>query len=172
MARAFNNLGDISLMEKKWDKAIDYFKECQKNADKVDDIDLKAWAQFNMAEAYIKKFDIKKAMVSLDEAIDVLEKLSDLVGLQGAYKNYGELYTIMMDWTRAEQYFRKALDLTAGQMIPFDEASLYKEFGRMLRDKGDIDAAEKELRTALDLYSKLGSRHEIEQVKHELDKLK
>ncbi|MDD4307682.1 MAG: tetratricopeptide repeat protein [Thermoplasmata archaeon] len=171
LSRAYNNLGDIYLQTKEWDSAIKYFELCRSAAEKMNHLNMIGWSLFNSAEALSMSGRPQEAIPRCREAIDILEKLHDHVGVSAAYRNLGLAHTFLKDWNLAEQNFREAETRLDRINSPFNTAHLHMEWGSMCAAKGDKKKAKIHLEKAVVGFGQLGAKKYLENAQGRLAEL-
>jgi tetratricopeptide (TPR) repeat protein len=172
LSRAYNNLGDIFLQRLEYDSAIKYFGLCKTSAEKMNHMNMIGWSLFNTGEALAMSGRPDEAIAKCTEAIQILEKLHDHVGISAAYRNLGTAYRFKEDWTNAEKNFReseKKLDMINS---PFNTAHLHLEWGVMCKMKKDKKEAKKHLEKAAETFKEIGAMKFLEKAETHLADLK
>ncbi|MFO7619218.1 MAG: tetratricopeptide repeat protein [Thermoplasmata archaeon] len=171
LSRAYNNLGDTYLQKQDWDNAIKYFDLCKASAEKMNHLNMTGWSLFNSAEALSMSGRPDEAIPKCEQAIEILEKLHDHVGVSAAYRNLGLAYRFKKEWKKAEENFREAETRLDRINSPFNTAHLQLEWGIMCAAKGDKKGAKTHLGKAAETFEKLGAKKYLERAREALDKL-
>ncbi len=171
LSRAYNNLGDTFLQLQQWEEAIKYFDLCKQSATKINHISMIGWSLFNSAEALAMSGNPDEAIVKCNEAIEILDKLHDHVGVSAAYRNLGVAYKFKEEWTSAEESFREAETRLDKINSPFNSAHLAMEWGIMYAEKGEKTNAEKLLQKAANIFEEIGAKKYLEKVNEHLNDL-
>ncbi len=168
LSRAYNNLGDIYLQRNEWDDAIKYFELCKASAEKMNHLNMIGWSLFNTAEALSMSGRPDEAIPKCGEALEILERLHDHVGVSAAYRNLGVAYRLKKDWKLAEDNFREAETRLDRINSPFNTAHLHLEWGIMCAAKGDKKEAKMHLEKAASIFGKLGAKKFRDRAEDEL----
>jgi len=164
LGRAHNNLGDIYLQKEDWEMAIKEFERCEREAEEGGNIQMKAWAAFNSAEAHINLGDLPKAKLFLDNALPMLEQIGDRNGICSVHKVLGQYYSATMEWGKADEAFLKAIWLAQENKTPFLEGLSMFEMARMLLSKRDKANALGYLGDAKAIFKRLEAKKFIEAI--------
>ncbi|MCK5397270.1 MAG: tetratricopeptide repeat protein [Thermoplasmata archaeon] len=171
LSRAYNNLGDTFLQLKEWKDAIKYFELCKESAIKINHISMIGWSLFNTGEALAMSGNPDEAIEKCSEAIEILDKLHDHVGVSAAYRNLGVAFRFKKDWGSAENSFKEAETRLDKIKSPFNSAHLDMEWGIMYTEKGEKPEAKKHLKKAANVFGDLGAHKYLEKVNEHLKDL-
>jgi len=171
LSRAYNNLGDIYLQIEDWDSAIKYFGLCKSSAEKMNYMNMIGWSLFNTGEALSMSGRPDEAIVKCKEAVDILEKLHDHVGISAAYRNLGMAFRFKKDWKSAGENYREAEIRLDKINSPFNTAHLHLEWGIMCKAKGSKKEAKNHLGKAAEIFEKLGAKKFLERTMEQLAEL-
>lgn len=164
LAKAYNNLGDLKMNLGLFDEAAANFMLCRQVSEKLGDVIMVAWADFNLAEAYIRADLLDKAYYLLERAKGVLERGQDKQGQAALLRTYGMYYGSLENWEECDQSFRHALGIYHEIDLPHSHAVTLKEYSRYLGRQGRTDEAAKHAHEASAIFSDLGLDDEAAQV--------
>ena len=165
LSRAYNNLGFMLQLQKKYKDAIIALRTAMDIANKAGDIRMKNMAAINAAECFVMLGSPEVAAEMIGPVIDAMVEFDDKAGIASAYRIYGMIYTATKQWPKAETYFRKAYALVKVSGNPEMEGAICREYGRMFIAKGDKERARVKLSEALEIYKKLGVDPKAAEVK-------
>ena len=168
LSRAYNNLGDTFLQQRQWAEAIKYFELCKESATKIYHISMIGWSLFNTGEALAMSGNPDEAVEKCNEAIEILDKLHDHVGVSAAYRNLGVAFRFKEEWDSAEESFKEAETRLDKINSPFNSAHLNMEWGFMYANKGEKSKAKKHLKKAANVFEELGAQKYLEKVNEQL----
>jgi tetratricopeptide (TPR) repeat protein len=169
LTRAYNNLGSTYMAMKNYEPAIKALKKSAKIADEIGNMTAKGWAFFNIADCYIATGSADKARDLLAEAVELLKKTDDKIGIAITYIIYGKANAKKEDWSAAEECFNNSLGIMEDLDIPSLQGEVYEEYGKMYKDKGDNELAREKLNLALEVYVVADMEKEVARVKEILD---
>ena len=155
-ARAYNNLGFVLLLQKRYQEAVTALKTAMELADQAGDARLKNMAALNAAECFVMLGDQEVAAEMVGPVTEAMLEYDDKAGIASAYRIHGMIYTVMRQWPKAEGYFRKAYAIVKLSGNPEMEGAISREYGRMFIAKGDKERARVKLSEALEIYKKIG----------------
>lgn len=165
LSRAYNNLGDIYLQRGDYDSAIKHFELCRAAAEKMNHLTMIGWSLFNTAEAMSMSGRPDEAIPRCKQAIEILDKLHDNVGVSAAHRNLGLAHGLKKEWRQAEEHFREAEIKLVQINSPFNTAHLHLEWGIMLKAKGDRKEAKPHIAKAAEIFERLGAPNYLERAK-------
>ena len=164
LARAHNNLGYSLTLQEDWESAIRHLEISMKEAEEIGDLQMKAWAQSSIGEAYLQMGSLIKARENLDEGMRFLKKIGDKTGLCEFYHLFGMYHTKKHEWDEGEEYFENCIALAKELDNPKTLAKAYEELGKMYVIKGDKQPAKKNLDEAVKIYKQLGLDDSVEEL--------
>jgi tetratricopeptide (TPR) repeat protein len=88
-----------------------------------------------------------------------------------ALSNLGNLYLAQGELDKAEEMYRKALEIDKRLGLQEGMAIDYGNLGEIEKDRGNIATAREDYNKALDFYRKIGMPHMVSKVQGWLDKL-
>jgi tetratricopeptide (TPR) repeat protein len=168
LARAYNNFANNFVFSKKFDKAAEMFAKTKKIAEKIGDQGRLAWGAFNRAECLIELGATKEALMELDIAMPILERIGDSFGATGANQMYGLAYGKTEDWAKAEEYLNKARQMAQRNNMVINEGKIIRDMGRVAKWRGDRTKAMQLFKEAEALFTKQGSKRELTRVQEEI----
>jgi tetratricopeptide (TPR) repeat protein len=154
-ARAYNNIGDVQLQLGEWDGAIECFRRGRELADKGGWLNLRAFTEFNAADAHVQKGELETARTLLDRSIETLNLINSKSGIAGALHVYAKLHRAARDYPAMVAKFHEAIAAYRLAQNPFYEAQCNYELGEGYAQMGDDENARKSLQEAIRLYGQL-----------------
>jgi tetratricopeptide (TPR) repeat protein len=156
LSRAYNNLGFMLLLQKKYKEAVIALRTAMDIADQSGDARLKNMAALNAAECFVMLGNPEVAAEMIGPVTEAMLEFDDKAGIASAYRIHGMICTATKQWPKAEGYFRKAYALVKVSGNPEMEGAICREYGRMFIAKGDKERARVKLSDALEIYKKIG----------------
>jgi predicted ATPase len=162
LSRVYNNLGDMLMKSKKYDRALENFENSIEIARVSGDHRRKTYGELNLAYCM-------GLMGKLEEALPMLQKT--LKQFEWTEDNYGVAVTILSiatiqrnagQYAAAEENFKKALSLSESKGLEIVSCFVLLEYGLSLKRWGKKEAALKvldrliKLKEGLDKKTKIG----------------
>ena len=97
----------------------------------------------------------KEAQRAIENAEAILKGSDDRMGQVAVQLEWGLLYSVKKDWSRAEQALSRALEGFSKMGLSAMEATVHEEFARMYVNKADKESARDHLTMAEDLFKKI-----------------
>ena len=132
---------------------------------------LVVWTLFNMGEVFALMGEYQKALEACQDSLNISERHHYREGISGAYQTYGVIYKLQGDWKKSIQYFKENLKIRKELNMPYRLADGYHEFGLMYKEKGDHEQAREMLQQSHKIFTKIGNKQYVDQIKNELDGL-
>jgi tetratricopeptide (TPR) repeat protein len=170
-ARAHNNLGDMYMQMGDWDNALANFEKGAELGGLSGWLYIKAFAQFNSAEALINKGEMGKAWEFLERSRSLLEQMGSKAALAGMHHVYGLYHMQTKDWKRMSESYEKSIDLYKDIMMMHYVAKYSYEYGLGLLKMGKREKAKEAFIKALALSENLRLGKMIDKVNRELRKM-
>jgi tetratricopeptide (TPR) repeat protein len=168
IARAHNNIGDAYMKTERYEKAIDHFKKCVEIGKKSHSHEHIGWGNLNLGEANALNGTPNGAKKYVDEALSVMKKMGDRIGIQACYTVYGILYRLQGNWEESYKSFKIAMKMGEENKVPYNLAYSMYHIGLMYRDKGEKDRAKVELTRASEILKQLKPTDLIEKVNDQI----
>jgi DNA-binding CsgD family transcriptional regulator len=89
----------------------------------------------------IRKGDLDRAQLTIDEAFDLFEQENDLFGLATCWFDRGRLAWLQGDFARARAHYERSFDLHLQSGAVFGLTGVQMSLGRLYEDQGNIRAA-------------------------------
>ncbi|MFH0815466.1 MAG: tetratricopeptide repeat protein [Methanobacteriota archaeon] len=154
-ARAYNNIGDVHLQLKEWDSAVECFDESAELAEKGGWLNVRAFTQFNTADALVHKGDYGKAKEMLEKSMEILLLIDSKSGLAGAHHVYAKLFMALKDYPKVVEHYKAAIEIYELAKIPFYRAQCNYELGKAYIEMGDRERAQGHFHEATRIYGEL-----------------
>lgn len=103
LGEAYMNQGDFDMGFESMTNALEYIP--------ADRPDLSAYIFLRLSGCYTKLGDLETAFQYVDKAIDICKKADDQKNLAMCYNSQGLVYILVPDNKKAEESFKKALDI-------------------------------------------------------------
>ncbi len=171
IARAHNNIGDAYMKTERYDKAIEHFKKCVEIGKKSHSHEHLGWGNLNLGEANALNGTPNEAKKYIDEALEVMKKMGDRIGIQACYTVYGILYRLEKNWDQAYKSFKVAMKMGEENKVPYNLAYTMYHTGLMYKDKSEKERAVIELTKALEILKQLKPTDLIEKINDEIKSL-
>jgi len=111
-ATAFDGIGTIYRILKRYDKALYYKKKALKIWEENKDFKGIQRSLNNISNVYNKLGDYKKSFEYIFRALNMAEELKDNKALSIIYNNIGELHRELKEYDKALHYYKKSLILS------------------------------------------------------------
>jgi tetratricopeptide (TPR) repeat protein len=170
-ARAYNNLGDVYMQMDNWDSALENFEKGAELGELSGWLYIKAFTQFNSAEALINKGELDRAWELLEKSRELLEQIGSKPGLAGMYHVYGMYHREKEEWEKMSENYERSIELYEEITMPHYVARDSYEYGIGLLRKGDTKKARTMLSKALEIFEGMGMEKMTRKVRRELDKI-
>ena len=112
MAKQLNNIGEIYLLLKYWDKALENCRESLKVALDLKISSIILTSRLAISKIYSEKGDSKSALEYLMKSIDIAKKEKDEFNLLKIFLEIANIYNIEKNTKFSLNYYRKALKLS------------------------------------------------------------
>lgn len=154
-ARAYNNIGDVHLQLEEWDSAIECFEKSAELAEKGGWVNVRAFTQFNMADALVRKGELGRAKELLEKSMETLRMIDSKSGLAGVNHIYAKLFLATNDYPKMVEHYKSAIDIYHQAKIPFYIAQCHFELGEGYLQMGDREKAQEHFHEATRIYGEL-----------------
>jgi tetratricopeptide (TPR) repeat protein len=161
LARAYNNLGNVILSERNFDRAAQMFAKSKKLCLRIGDMPNAAFAAMNRAECLIELDKAPEALEELEMARPIIEDSGDNYAIMGINNIFGIVYAKMKEYSRAQEHLVTARGLARQLSAPLSEAKVIVDIGRMHKWKGEKDKALQFFKDAKAIYEKAGAKRDI-----------
>jgi tetratricopeptide (TPR) repeat protein len=171
-AWAIDNLGDILLVEGKYEEAESYYIQCKDIAEKLENlqllvevlVDLGELYGFWMSVHYQTLGDSKKAAqlrrtgeACLNRVLEIAPGIKDFESLRRAYNFLGIIWDTEGNYEKAGQAYTTCLEIALQHGL---SKHVYNNFGEMYRRMGDFDKALESYGKFLDYAIQVGAKKE------------
>jgi len=154
-ARAYNNIGDVHLQLEEWDSAIESFEKSSEFAEKGGWLNVRAFTQFNMADALVHKGDCVRAKELLGKSMETLQMIDSKSGMAGVNHVSAKLYLALKDYPKMVEHYKGAIEIYQQAKIPFYTAQCHFELGKGYLQMGDRERAQGHFHEATRIYGEL-----------------
>lgn len=135
IANCYQMLGDLSTREKNYIESITYFKEALNHQNKQN-YNLTGGLYTRLAFSYNQLDDHHTALKYNLKALEIREKLGDVVLLASAYNNLGATYKTLGNYSDAEFYLLKGLKIAEELNLPEYKSYSYAHLVEMFKEQG------------------------------------
>lgn len=98
-----------------------------------------------------------QAQNHLVDAVAKAEQISDTFSLMSLYTDISKVYSAQGNWSKAEAYAQKGIEMARLKGIQFIEAQNLKNYGYVLEEKGELNEALNKYNQALALFTTLNN---------------
>ena len=102
--------------------------------------------------------DYEEAARQYQRALDISERLGDLVAMAGGYGQLGMLAQGRGDYEEAARQYQRSLDISERLGDQAGMATGYHQLGMLAQDRGDYDEAARQYQRSLDIKERLGNQ--------------
>ena len=152
------------------------FAQFLKKSNKISlNIGLQNFTGYNyecIAESYLEKRDLKRALDFCNRAFDLLKEIGDKDGIGYARRVFGRIYKSQGKWEDSNENFEESIKIYNEIGMKDSLAETHFEFGLMWKAKGDVDKAREHFNKALNIFEKLKYEKKEDTVKAALEGLK
>lgn len=113
-----NDRGGIYRLKEDLDLSMQYYREAEKLAIKLNDSALKASVSGNIGNVYANKKDYKNALNYFSNSFKIFEKIKDKNGESRMLSSIGNVYLYIQNYDLALDYFQKALSTIENVDVP------------------------------------------------------
>ena len=132
------------------------YEESLEIKEKVGDLKGKGATLSMMAQVYVTRGDLDRALALYEESLELLEKLGDLKGKAASLHNMAQVYVTRGDLDRALALYEESLELKEKLGDLQGKAASLSMMADLYRGRGDLDQAERLLIESLAIGRKLG----------------
>jgi predicted ATPase len=108
---ALQNLGNIYLFKKNYQKALENYEMSLKIRESIDDEPGIGACYNNIGLVYYGKKEYNKAIDYLEKSLMIREKLGDQEGIAATMNNIGATYQLLGDMNSAEYYYNESTEI-------------------------------------------------------------
>jgi tetratricopeptide (TPR) repeat protein len=162
LARAYNNLGNVILTDRNYDRAAQMFAKSKKLCQRIGDMPNAAFAAMNRAECLIELDKAPEALEELEMARPIIDGTGDNYAIMGINNIFGIVYAKLKEYPRAQEYLVTARGLAHQLSAPLSEAKVIVDIGRMHKWKGEQDKAMQFFKEAKAIYEKAGAKRDLQ----------
>lgn len=177
IATAIYNIGLIYLRKKEFSKAMDYFNESLKIAEKAGA--LKTIALLHSAIAGIhsrsarstndpaaRSKDYQKAVFHYRKSAEISQKIGFKPSIATGYVNMCNLYIEMKEYDKSMEIALKALKSAEESQVAQIIGHAHKNLGRIYHAKEQYDASFKEFEKAIEIVKKANATSDVAEFNH------
>jgi len=164
LARAYNNLGNVILTTKNYDRAAQMFAKSKKLCERIGDMPNAAFAAINRAECLIELDKSPEALEELEMARPIIENTGDNYALMALKDIFGLVFAKMKDFSKAQEHLATARGLAHQLAAPLSEAKVLVDIGKMHLWKGEKDKAMQFFKEAKAIFEKSGAKSDLQQL--------
>jgi tetratricopeptide (TPR) repeat protein len=161
LSRVYNNIGDLLMKLKKYDRALENFENSIEIARVSGDHRRKTYGEVNLAfcTGLMGKFD--QSIPMLEKTLKQFEWTEDSYGIAVTILSIGIIQRNAGKYSAAEEYFKKAISLTEEKDLEIVNCYALMEYGLSLKRWGKKDAALKVLDKLLKSKENLDKKTKI-----------
>lgn len=152
------NLGIINNIQGKFDPALSYYRRALLKFEKVSDTKRIAEIKHNMGMTFLKKGEFNTAISEFDKSIAASLQAGFLPTLGITYVSKAYAYTLMNDYTLAEAFSDKAMEICYKTNDKLSIAEIYKVKGIIQKYLSNYQLAENFLLTSLRINKEHNNR--------------
>ena len=156
-------LGTVYHRKGNWEKAMAFYKECQKIYEKTGDIHGMTSTYNNLGLVYYRKGEWDKAVEYYEKDLGIFEEIGDVHGMAQTYGNLGLAYADKGEWDRAIEYYEKSLEISEEIGDIHGMAQTYNNLGLVYTNKGEWDKAIEYYEKSLEIKKEIGDIHGMAQ---------
>ncbi len=145
MARVYEDYEEFSASVTYYEKAVELCKDSG-------NMFMQGWSIFNLASALCELGRAEEALDRCHDAKMIMEDFDHTLGKSRVECMQGKANKMKGDHDKAEEHFKKSLELLKDSNAPDYEEITILEYARMLADWGRIDKAKEMLITAQEIH--------------------
>jgi len=161
-------LGTVYHRKGNWEKAMAFYKECQKIYEKTGDIHGMTSTYNNLGLVYYRKGEWDKAVEYYEKSLEIKEEIGDIHGMAQTYGNLGSVYADKGEWDKAVEYYEKDLGIFEEIGDVHGMAQTYGNLGLVYYRKGEWDRAIEYYEKDLGIFEEIGDVHGMAQTYNNL----
>jgi tetratricopeptide (TPR) repeat protein len=165
------NIGIINNIQGNYEVALSYYQRALLNFQKVNNLKRIAEVKHNIGMTYLKLSKYDFSLNNFDESISVSLQAGSLTILGITYASKAHLYTLRKDFSLAEAFADKAMDICYKTNDRLSIADIYKIKGIIQRNKLNYETSENYLLTSLRINKELGNKLNFAETNFELGQL-
>jgi tetratricopeptide (TPR) repeat protein len=171
LSRAYNNLGNVILHARNFDRASQMFAKSKKLCERIKDLPNAAFAAMNRAECLVELDKAPEALEELEMARPIIEGTGDSYALMGLHNIFGIVFAKMKEYSRSQEHLVTARGLAHQLATPLSEAKIIVDIGRMHKWKGEKDKALQFFKEAKAIYEKAGAKRDLQFLLNEMGEM-
>lgn len=164
LPRAYANAGATSFYID-LDEALKWHEKSMETANRNSDLRMQGYSLSNMAGVYNKKGEPKKALVSLERALEISEKLDEKRMICSINIQKGCTHRLVGELSEANRYFGRAVQVAQDFELPYELGDGFLNWAYVDIDRGNDREAKDKLKQALDAFDKLGNQARVNKVR-------
>lgn len=164
LARINNNLGHALVNLEQYKDAIALFKNEVKLGRRLEDSFWIGWGNFQLAECYAHLDELGKARESCTEAMEILTRSEDRLGLAKAEFTLGLIHWYEGDEEQAFREFEGSIGKLEVLGVPGTVAYYIYHYGRILKISQQDHKARRQFAKALQLFKKVGAVYYVKKI--------
>jgi tetratricopeptide (TPR) repeat protein len=168
LARAYNNLGNMIMVSRNFDRAAQMFAKSKKLCERLGDLSNAAFGALNRAECLVELDKAPEALEELNMAYPIIERKGDNYALMAINDIFGLAYAKMKEWSRAEEHLLEARRLAQENSMPVAEAKILTDIGRLSKWRGNKQLATQYFKEAQKIFEKHGAKTDVQRVLEEM----
>jgi signal transduction histidine kinase len=154
--KVLNNIGTIYFDQRKWDKALKYYRQSAKIKKNLHNKAGLASSYNNLGNVYDKTGDLDKAMDYYQQSLKIKKEIGDKRGIANTLNNLGNIQLDLKHYDTALTYFKRSIRHKRRIGDHQGIAATYKNMGDAFLRKGIADSASYFLRKANEMANALG----------------
>jgi tetratricopeptide (TPR) repeat protein len=162
------NLGIINNIQGNYELALSYFQRALLNFQKLNNLKRIAEIEHNIGMTYLKLNKYEMSLNNFDQSISVSLQAGYLTALGITYISKAYLYTLKKDFSSAEAYADKAMDICYKTNDKLSIAEIYKIKGIIQKNKSNYESSENFLLTSLRINREFGNKLNFAETNFEL----
>jgi tetratricopeptide (TPR) repeat protein len=170
LPRAYANAGATAFYID-LDEALNWHEKSLETASRNSDLRMQGYGLSNMAGVYNKKGEPKKALVYLERALEISEKLDEKRMICTINIQKGCTHRLVGELNEANRYFGNAVQVAQDFELPYELGDGFLNWAYVDIDRGDNREAKDKLKKALDAFDKLGNQARVNKVRNVLRKI-
>lgn len=155
LARLYNNMGLVAKAKNNYEARINYYEQSLTIYKELGKEELRAETLYNLGLTYKELQEIDKAIILINECIEILGKKDDSPTLGSAYTTLGNIYTQLGDREKAISSHEKAINY--GNKSGSDRmGDYYNNIGKAWMSFGNDSIAEQWISKAISFKYNVG----------------
>ncbi|MEE9223186.1 MAG: tetratricopeptide repeat protein [Thermoplasmata archaeon] len=167
LPRAYANAGATAFYID-LDEALKWHEKSMETANRNSDLRMQGYSLSNLAGVYNKKGEPKKALVYLERALEISEKLDEKRMICSINIQKGCTHRLVGELNEADRYFGRAVQVAQDFELPYELGDGFLNWAYVDIDRGNDREAKDKLKQALDAFDKLGNQARVNKVRNVL----